>query len=124
MELPRPRILVVEDDACVSRLMLRWLAAWGWEAEEAHSAAAALECFDRYKYDAVLCDVDLPDGDGIVLAGAFVKRSPALIVVIASGSPANLDRARLAGLNEVLEKPLEVEALRTLLERKPGFFPA
>ena len=60
--------------------------------------------------------MDLPDGDGISLALAFLKVQPSLVVIVASGNPENLDRARKAGLTACLHKPFTLNELRDLLD--------
>jgi len=112
------RALIVDDDASMSRVFWRCLSMWGWQAEECRSIAAALAAFPKEPFDLALCDVDLPDGDGIALAQAFLKAKPSLIVVIVSGSLDNLDRARRAGLSARLQKPFELAELKALLERE------
>lgn len=89
---------------------------WGWEVEECHSIAAALMAFPRGTFALAVCDVDLPDGDGITLAQALVKEKPSLSVVIVSGLPDNLDRARRNGLAACLKKPFELHELKGLID--------
>lgn len=89
---------------------------WGWEVAECRSIAAALATFPKGPFDLALCDVDLPDGDGVALAQALLKVKPSLLVVIVSGSPENLDRARRGGLRARLQKPFELAALKALLD--------
>lgn len=110
------RALIVDDDPSMRHMFGRCLSAWGWRAEECPTIADALEAFPREPFDLALCDVDLPDGDGIVLAQAFLRSNPSLLVVIVSGSPDNLERARRAGLQARLQKPFELSALKALLD--------
>lgn len=112
------RALIVDDDAEVSQVFCRALAAWGWEADHCASVFGALALVRDAHYDLALCDVNLPDGDGISLACALSKTRPSLRVVVASGNPANLDRAQQAGLKRCLRKPFELDALKALVE--PG----
>ncbi len=110
------RALIVDDDPSMRRVFWRCLSMWGWQAEECRSIADALAAFPRESFDLALCDVDLPDGDGIALAQALLKTKPSLIVVIVSGSLDNLDRAREHGLKARLRKPFALDELKTLLE--------
>lgn len=110
--------LIVDDDAEISRVFCRALALWGWRAEECPSITAALATFQKGSFDLALCDVDLLDGDGIVLAKALLKVKPSLIVVIVSGNPANLDRARASGMTARLQKPFDLAELKALLEHE------
>jgi DNA-binding NarL/FixJ family response regulator len=64
-----PSVLVVDDDPVFRDLVRRLLAAEGLEVvAEAESLAAALDAAHALRPDAVLVDVDLPDGDGLTLA--------------------------------------------------------
>ena len=109
------RALIVDDDVAVSRMISRSLTLWGWPADEAPRVSAALDFFKGGSYDLVLCDVDLPDGDGISLSSALMKANPSLVVIILSGNPENLVRARKAGLTAGLHKPFALEELRALI---------
>ena len=123
MDRPTPRALVVDDDPSVSRLMWRCLSMWGWAAEECHSVSGALTLFRSTWYDLALCDVDLPDGDGISLATALSKAKPSLLVVVVSGNPENVNRARQSGLR-CLQKPFDLDALKALIENRPQSVPS
>ncbi|MDX6768811.1 MAG: response regulator [Elusimicrobiota bacterium] len=112
-----PRLaLVDDDDLSMTRVFNRCLSMWGWEAVECHSIAAALAAFPQGPFALAVCDVDLPDGDGISLAQVLVKRNPSLSVLIVSGLPDNLDRARRGGLAACLRKPLELPELKALID--------
>ena len=112
------RVLIVDDDAAIAHMLSRCLTQWGWEADECHSVAGALALFQSGQYDLALCDVDLPDGDGIYLSRALLKVKPSLMVIVISGNPENLGRAREAGLAACLRKPFVLDDLRTLIDLK------
>lgn len=110
------RALIIDDDVALSRMFSRCLTLWGWHADEAARVSAALDSFKQGSYDLVLCDVNLPDGDGIHLAQAFMKVKPSLVVIIVSGRPENLTRAREAGLAACLRKPFALDELRAMID--------
>lgn len=110
------RALIVDDDIAVSPMLARCLNLWGWLADEAPRVSAALDSFKLSSYDLLLCDVDLPDGDGISLAQALLKIKPSLVVIIISGNPQNLERAREVGLAACLRKPFSLDDLRALID--------
>lgn len=117
MQAPPPlRALVVDDDAGIACLLSRCLSMWGWDVVECHSIAAALAAFPKGAFALAVCDVDLPDGDGVTLAQVLVKEKPSLSVVIVSGLPANLDRARRGGLSCCLKKPFELPELKAMID--------
>lgn len=110
------RALVIEDDDSIRRMLSRCLSQWGWEPVACSSVADARAAFDVRRPELALCDVDLPDGDGVELARALLAIDPRLRVLMMSGDPANLERAHQAGLSPALLKPFEPAELRALLE--------
>lgn len=112
------RALILDDDASLSHMLSRCLGLWGWISDEAPRVSAALEFFKQDSYGLLLCDVDLPDGDGITVSRALLKINPSLAVVIISGNPENLMRAREAGLVACLRKPFSLDDLRAMIDLK------
>ena len=113
----RKRALIVDDSVFIAELMRRCLTMWGYEVDESHSVHAALQLFKQEHYDLALCDVDLQDGDGIFLARALSKVNRSLVVVMISGNPENIDRAREQGFKRYLRKPFDLGELKTLIDR-------
>ena len=110
------RALIIDDDAAVSHILSRCLTQWGWLTDEVPCVSAALVSFENGSYDLLLCDVDLPDGDGISLARTLLKVKSPLVVIIASADPQNLDQAREAGFPACLNKPFKMDDLQALIE--------
>jgi DNA-binding response OmpR family regulator len=108
--------LIIDDNEDLSRMFSRCLTRWGWSADEAPCVSAALDSFKQASYDLLLCDVDLPDGDGISLSRSLLKLKPSLVIVIVSGDPRNLERAREAGLVAGLCKPFAPSDLRAMID--------
>jgi DNA-binding response OmpR family regulator len=59
-----PRVLVVEDDDAIVRMLRLSLRSGGFEPESAGSGREALEAMDAHAFDAVVLDLCLPDGRG------------------------------------------------------------
>lgn len=76
------RILIVEDEPLVQRLMALNLANAGYETLTADSAAAMYKVFDQQKIDLVLLDLGLPDEDGLALVRQLRTRSRVPIIVL------------------------------------------
>ena len=89
------RILIVDDEPALQRLVGEILAGDGYETETAGTCAQALERFRAAPADAVLLDVMLPDGDGFSLLRQLreVRDVPVLFL-----SARDEDAARLRGL--------------------------
>lgn len=109
------RALIIDDDAEMSRIFRRALSLWGWQADACHSISGALALFQSGQYDLALCDVNLPDGNGIFLARVLSKAKPSLRVVMVSGNPANMSMAEEAGFSRYLLKPFDLDALKAFV---------
>ncbi|CAN5122855.1 response regulator [soil metagenome] len=118
------RILIVEDDALLSQIMQRSLSEASHHVDAAASLVEAQHFWHVQEYDAVLLDLNLPDGSGLVAlraARARGDRTPVLIL-----TARNRTEERIAGLDagadDYLGKPFElaeVEArLRALVRRR------
>jgi nitrogen-specific signal transduction histidine kinase len=85
----RERILVVDDDTLVRKVVVRHLAALGYDTIEANDAAEALDIAARNEsFDILFSDVVMPGNlSGVELAAALLEKRPALIVVLTSGYP-------------------------------------
>ncbi len=117
------RILVVEDEPGLLRLLVRYLARLGYEAVAAACASEALEWFraDPAGFAAVLTDLSLPDMRGEDLVVRLRELNPALAVLVASGSPSKLapnaafEVARTASLLKPFTPRMLSDALEQLL---------
>jgi PAS domain S-box-containing protein len=119
-------ILLVEDDTGVRRIAARALAQLGYEVLDAASASEGHAKESRHpgRIDALVLDVELPDGSGPELAERIQARRGQLPVLLVSGSPDAAAR-RNPGF-EFLPKPYApidlARRLRLLLDaaRAPG----
>lgn len=110
------RVLIVDDDVGMSQMLQRCFSRWDWASDASYTVAGALDAFRQCRYDLALCDVDLPDGNGIALARVFRAAKPDTRVVMVSGNPDNLKKARDSGLSACLRKPFDLGDLKTLLD--------
>src|SRR5689334_9302438 len=96
MSIARP-ILIVEDDAALRATLAEQFAAEGeFTAEEAGTAAEAeakLGGIDA-RYDAVLLDIGLPDGDGRELCAKLRREGKQMPVIMLTGADAEADVVR------------------------------
>jgi PAS domain S-box-containing protein len=119
------RVLVIEDhlDAAESLRMLLQLS--GHEVAVAHAGKIGLELARSFRPDVVLCDIGLPGGmDGYAVAAA-VRRDPELatlplIALSGYGQEEDQRRARQAGFDRHLTKPVDPRLLEQLLGNIAG----
>ena len=106
-----PRLLIVEDDAHIRRLLRVAIERAGYAAGEAASAREALSLADIEKPEMVLLDLGLPDRDGLELIQLFRAKGAAVIVVSARESTAEKVAALDLGADDYLTKPFDTEEL-------------
>lgn len=106
------RILVVDDEPAIQRLLGAILVRGGHEAVEAFTGAAALAALGQGGIDAVLLDLGLPDRDGIELVGVIrTTSSIPLIVVTARSEISEKIRALDLGADDYVTKPFDPDEL-------------
>jgi DNA-binding response OmpR family regulator len=109
------RVLIVDDEGNIRRMMRLTLEADGYEVEDAADGTAALERFgDGSRFDAVVLDQKMPGMDGIETLRQMLRRSPraTIIMVTAFGSIDLAVDAMKAGARDFLRKPLTPALLR------------
>lgn len=112
------RVLVAEDNATNQRVLALLLRRFGYDARIVADGAAAVTAFAEGGYDLVLMDWSMPVLDGISAAGQILARWPgARIVMVSAGYDATQRQRCLdLGVTEFLDKPVQVEGLRRVLE--------
>jgi two-component system, OmpR family, KDP operon response regulator KdpE len=104
------KILVVEDDAHIRRLLKATMQRAGHDVVEAADARQALALLDIERPDIVLLDLGLPDRDGLELIEPMRRRSAAtLIVVSAREDSAEKVTALDLGADDYVTKPFDTE---------------
>lgn len=104
----KQRILIVEDDAAFGAMLRGWFERSGYEALLCSSVAAAKQALGHDRYDLILCDLRLPDGDGIVLlqwAREQQITTPLMIMTSYAGVQSAVAAIKL-GAEDYLEKPI------------------
>jgi DNA-binding response OmpR family regulator len=124
MPAAKPRVLLVEDDVELGGLILRLLQPQALDLQWVQSLAtarAALQAAERF--DAMVLDIMLPDGNGLDLCREVRASQPALPVLMLSARGDTLDRVLglEIGADDYLAKPFEASELtarlRALLRR-------
>ena len=121
MGAPRQRVLVVDDNADVRTSVVQLLELAGFEAEEAADGAGAVLLAEAFRPQVALIDISLPDIDGFEVArrlrAASGGRSMVLIAVSGYGFEDCNGRARLAGFDDQVMKPVHPDRLDSLIRR-------
>ncbi|MGB5102231.1 MAG: sigma-54 dependent transcriptional regulator, partial [Steroidobacteraceae bacterium] len=108
-----PRILVVDDDPGLLRLLTIRLRAEKYEVEPADSGEKALAAVARFRPDLVITDLRMAQMDGIALLRELQRRWPSLNVIMltAHGTIPDAVKATQSGAFSFLTKPVEKEQL-------------
>ncbi len=110
-----PQILVVDDEAPVRRMLEKLLEGEGFEVAAAASGAEALTLANTCRFDTIILDIRMPGMDGIDLC-ARIRQIPLaehvpVVFLTAVADRESQRRARLAGANDFLFKPLDDQVL-------------
>ena len=119
------RILVVEDHRDSLEAMYRLLAFHHHDVTPARTLKDAVRLCISGKFDLVICDIGLPDGDGWELGKVARECGCPAIAVSGYGMPDEVAKARSAGFAEHLLKPFMVDDLLSAITRAvPGDSPS
>jgi two-component system, OmpR family, KDP operon response regulator KdpE len=105
------RVLVVEDDPAIRRLLQAALTRAGHVASAAATAREALGLVDIERPEAVLLDLGLPDRDGLELIQLVRTHDAVVLVVSARTDTAEKVAALDLGADDYLVKPFDTEEL-------------
>ena len=115
------RILAVDDDESIRRILQVNLERGGYTVETAESGASALPLLLKNHYDLLISDVMMPEMDGLELL-EHVRQSPELrrlpvILLTAQSSEREITRAYVKGTDLYLTKPFDPNELRIWVGR-------
>ena len=113
------KILVVDDEPSILRLLREALTQWGYQVTTASNARDALDALRTEMYDAAITDIRMPDTSGLDLLKEIKKHDDSIEVVIMTGYPtiASAVEALKEGAYDYLSKPLILDELRHLMAR-------
>ena len=124
-----PRVLVVEDDGDLRRLLRRGLEEEGFEVVQASTGNDAVSLAESDPPSLLVVDIGLPDADGRDVVQAVRSHGVESPVLFLTARDQMVDRLAgfSAGGDDYLTKPFEfaelIARLRALLRRTPGLFP-
>lgn len=110
--------VLIVDDVEINRVIASdMLSKWGCLVSEAYDGRKALEALERYTFDVVLMDVQMPEMDGLTAtrkAREFGHELP-IIGMTANAFKEQRDEYLAGGMNEVVSKPVDWAKLKTRL---------
>lgn len=110
-------VLLVEDHQDSRDGLASLLRHWGLEVTTAGTLAAAIEALTA-EFDAIICDIGLPDGTGYAVISEAKRLNKNILGIALSGysSPSDIEIGRMAGFNYHLTKPFDCAKIRLLLD--------
>lgn len=114
----RHRVLLVEDDEMLRRLLAVWLRTEGYSVAAAEGAEAALVAAEEAAPDVVLTDVEMPGANGVQLTHQLKERYSLPVFLMSAGSEPPIHEA-----DGFFPKPLNFQAVSEALRDSWALFP-
>ncbi|HID97113.1 MAG TPA: response regulator [Thermodesulfobacteriaceae bacterium] len=115
------RLLVVEDDEICRQVAMEILSSAGFPVTVACNGKEAVDMAERYEFDGILMDIQMPVMDGLEAAAAIrkIERLKDLPIIAMTGNAMAGDREKSlqAGMNDHVTKPINVKNLFNTLEK-------
>jgi len=112
-QIYQARLLVVDDDEAVRRIVAELLHEEGYEPVIAASAEEALELLSKNQFELVISDIKMPGADGLALLRNLRESHPetAVIMMTGFGQIESAVEALKLGASDYLTKPIRLAAL-------------
>ncbi|HWP34201.1 MAG TPA: sigma-54 dependent transcriptional regulator [Thermodesulfobacteriota bacterium] len=113
------RILIVDDEESMRHMLSIMLKKEGYEVETAANGRQALEVLEQGAFDAVLCDIRMPDMDGVGFLAALGRRAQELTVIMMSafGTIDTAIEAMKLGAYDYVSKPFKSDEIILTLRK-------
>jgi DNA-binding response OmpR family regulator len=118
------KILVIEDEPEMMKLITQFLKDENYLVEEAWDLNSGLDKIAAYDYDCILLDIMLPDGNGLKLLEElkYMKKADSVIIISAKDSLDDKIKGLDLGADDYLTKPFHIAELnariKSVLRRK------
>ncbi|MBZ0285193.1 MAG: response regulator [Anaerolineae bacterium] len=112
-------IFVIEDNRMLRTTYVAGLTGFGYQVTEAETVQEAKDYLEGNEPDAILLDMQLPDGTGEEVIH-YVRQDlqrMAVKIVVATGAEVDVDHLIALGADAVLQKPIEFSALFSALNK-------
>lgn len=113
-------ILVIDDEANLRQLLRILFEGEGYAVHEAATYQEALQVLATARFDVVICDIYLPDGNGLDLVRTCHGTHPdtKFIVITAHTTPAHALTALRDGAVDYISKPFDVDELKLVVAKQ------
>ena len=118
---PRNRLLIIDDESSLADFLCLLFQGEGYDVNTAGSVEEARKSLERASYDLVLCDILMPDGNGLELLreikAATNGGGPQVIMMTAYTSTKSAIEAMKLGAADYVSKPFDVEELKIVAQK-------
>jgi CheY-like chemotaxis protein len=118
------RVLVAEDNPVNQTLILRLLEKRGFSTDLAQNGLEVIDALEKYRYDLILMDMQMPEMDGIEVTRIIREKGPdvpfrdiPIIGVTANAMQRDMERCLSAGMNAYVAKPIKAQSLFDAIDR-------
>ena len=113
---------MLEDHPDTANVFARMLRRDGFDVSVATSCGQAVRMCKESPFDLLICDINLPDGDGVQVLSAARRTHPQTVGIIVSGheEESELARARETGFSHCFLKPIDYPAFRKAVGEAMG----
>ncbi|MDH3535519.1 MAG: ATP-binding protein [Gammaproteobacteria bacterium] len=117
------KVLLVDDNPVNLKLGSELIRLWGHQVTEAEHGAEALDIYRQREFDLIILDIQMPDIDGVSLLQMMRDHYPEdqtpIVALTANVLNDEADRLLELGFDYFLEKPIDEEKFRALLDGEP-----
>jgi len=113
------RVLIIDDEPHLRRVLSIMLTQAGYQAKEAGSGEDGLKAASEQTFDAVICDIRMPGIDGLNVLGRLKKEQPDLpvIMITAFASVETAVETMKAGAADYISKPFNEDQILIVLAK-------
>ncbi len=117
MKLTDVSILVVDDESDLRDILVEEMAFRGANVKGVNNGKEAWEELNKTKYDVLLSDVRMPDGDGIDLVKRIATGlTPKPLLLLCTGyADLEMNEAQNLGVVEIISKPFDIDHIAQLI---------
>jgi len=110
------RVLVIDDDEDIRRLLADILTSAGHLVSDASSGTEAVKIFQKDNFDLVLTDLEMPEMSGWEIARSIKKLAPNIMIAMITGWGETIDSAQLqeSGIDKIVNKPFRIDQILCL----------
>ncbi len=115
--MPQPRILIVDDEPSIRRVLSAHLQRAGYRVDAAQHGAEAIQLLEARPYQLLVTDLQMPELDGLALLAWCRAELPALpvIIITAYGTVGSAVEALKLGAHDYISKPFDLTELRNVI---------